>query len=196
MSSSWTSDGGSTIEARVDAPAAPRASARAEAAAAEKRGLSIADPLTLLAIGLVVVLVSLPRLRRFAVRENETDAIHALKMLAADAEASPDALAAGGLGALLAASSSHQERFTDVELLEDGRLRRHGYLFDVVRDEAGRACLRAWPWEHGRTGVGAFVAGGGAVLGFENADGRYSGPASPPVPPRGDAAARSWLVMR
>jgi len=166
-------------------PAAPSATI-----AEEKRGLSLVDAATLLLIGVVVVLVSLPRLRRFAIRENETDAVSMLRVLAADALASGEAIAAGELSGLLAASSEHRVRLEDVEVLEDGRLRRHGYVFEAVRGTDGRPVLLAWPWEHGRTGLGAFaVEPGGPVLGLTNEDGRISGPENPPpLPPRGPRA--------
>ena len=161
-------------------------------AADGKRGLSTADHVTLFAIGLVVLLVSLPRLRRFAIRENETDAIHALRILSSDALEHGEVLSAGGLGALLAASPAHQNRLADVELLDDGRLRRHGYLFDAVESAPGRWTLRAWPWEHGRTGLGAFRARDGALAGFANRGGRYSGPASPPP---AEPPSEGWIAL-
>jgi len=194
MSSSLTSDGTLPVGTRV----AERGGARARSGSAGDRGLSFADNLTLLAIGLVVVLVSLPRLRGFAVRENEQDAIDALALLAADARVESEVLLAGGLGALLASSTRHQSRLDDVELIDGGRLRRHGYLFDAVESAPGAWVLRAWPWEHGRTGLGAFVASDAAVLGHPNAGGRFSGPASPPSGPRADAEAApaGWRVVR
>lgn len=152
-----------------------------------KRGISFVGAATLALIAIVVVLVSLPRLRRFALRENEVDAIAMLRILAADALAHREALGAGGLSALLAASTDHRVRLEDVEVLGDGRLRRHGYVFEAVRGVDGRRVLLAWPWEHGRTGLGAFaVEPGGPVLGLPNEDGRISGPHNPPLaPPRG-----------
>lgn len=165
--------------------------ARSRTRVEEKRGLSFVDAATLALIAIVVVLVSLPRLRRFALRENETDAIAMLRILAVDALADREALVAGGLSALLAASTHHRVRLTDVEVLEDGRLRRHGYVFETVRDVEGRPILLAWPWEHGTTGVAAFaVEPGGPVFGLPNADGRFSGLFSPP---RGSAAP--WRVI-
>ena len=170
---------------------AERPAAKVEA----KRGLSVVDAATLALIGVVVVLVSLPRLRRFAIRENETDAIRMLRVLAADALANADAIAAGQVSGLLAASTEHRVRLEDVEVLDDGRLRRHGYVFDAVRAADGRRVLLAWPWEHGRTGLGAFaVEPGGAVLGMPNEDGRISGPENPPpLPPRG--ARPPWRAI-
>lgn len=161
-----------------------------------RRALSFVDHLTLLLIGLVVVLVSLPRLRRFALHENEIDAIRTLRVLGIDAVDHPDALTTGDLGALLAASATHQVRLEDVELLAGGRLRRHGYLFDALRVPSGSWVLRAWPWQHGRTGLGAFALGPGVdLLGTQNTAGRYSGPERPPPAPA-QAGAEPWLALR
>ncbi|MFO1009913.1 MAG: hypothetical protein U1F29_07615 [Planctomycetota bacterium] len=160
-----------------------------------RRTLGLVDYLTLAAIGLVVVLVSLPRLRAFALRENEQDAMQMLRLLANDAVKHPDVLRAGGLGALLAANDAHRVRLEDLELVEQGRLRRHGYLFDAREAAPGRWVLRAWPWDHGHTGLGAFeIVPGGALHGFANPDGAISGPANPPAP-LADPAAAGWTRM-
>jgi hypothetical protein len=154
------------------------------AAVSERHGLSFVDGATLALIALVVVLVSLPRLRRFALRENETDAIRMLRVLSDDALGNGEALASGNLAALLASSADHHVRLEDVEVLDGGRLRRHGYVFAGLEPVAGRFVLIAWPWEHGRTGLGAFaIEPGGEPLGLPNSDGRFSGPGSPPPPP-------------
>jgi hypothetical protein len=183
----------------VSGAARPGGSAAVGEKADARRSLSIADHLTLFVIGLVVVLVSLPRLRRFAVRENENDAIQALRLLSADAADHPEVLDAGGLAALLAASARHQSRLEDVELLDGGRLRRHGYLFDAV-ESSGGWMLRAWPWEHGRTGLGVFVATAEGLVGSPNSEGRWSGPLAPPpaaLPPFAapSAAAAGWVAI-
>src|SRR5258708_37150946 len=82
-----------------------QAGPEAKSAPVVRSGLSFGDGAVLGLVALVVVLVSLPRLRRFALRENETDAIRALRILALDGVAHADVLAGGNLGALLAASS-------------------------------------------------------------------------------------------
>lgn len=151
------------------------------AAQAQSRGLSLSDHLTLFLIGLVVLLVSLPRLRRFALRENETDAAHMVRVLWTEAEAQGVRLHPGVLGALFGPGTGLQNRSEDVELLDDGRLRRHGYLFDVIETPRGETFIGAWPWEHGRTGLGAYSIGDrGDLLGHRNQDGIFSGPARPP----------------
>jgi hypothetical protein len=166
----------------------------AAAAASEVRagGLAWTDRWMLIAIGLVVVLVTLPRLRRFALRDNELDAMRMLRALAAQ-PAMP--LARGEqrtLAALLARDTGLQKRLDDLEFLSDGRVRRHGYLFDLCVTDAGQARLRAWPWRHAQTGLGAFVwTPETGLLGHGNADGRFSGPERAPEP--GTRAALDWL---
>lgn len=192
----------SSAVATAPAPAARRTYA-------EQRSLTLTDYLTLFSIGLVVVLVSLPRLRAFALRENELDAIRMLRLLARDAAAVADFASvarAGGLGALLATCTDHRVRLEDLELVGDGRLRRHGYLFDaqpVLATGAEGAIverwvLRAWPWEHGRTGLGAFeVLPGGEVHGHANESGAFSGPLAPPpcASMDGGDAAGGWVRL-
>ncbi len=169
--------------------------AAAKADAAVRRGFRFIDGAVLGLIALVVVLVSLPRLRRFALRENESDAIRALRVLADDALADQDALRTCDLGALLAASSSHRVRLEDVEVLEGGRLRRHGYLFGAVEQAPGRRVLLAWPWNHGSTGLAAFAIEPGAdPLGLANEDGRFSGPERPP-PPDVSSGDAGWIPL-
>jgi hypothetical protein len=181
------------------AAAVPRAAAR---------GLSWIDRLTLGAIGLVVVVVTLPVLRGFGLRENEHDAMRMLRVLAAEplspANASPAhvavarASALGGgqatLSYLAAQDRGIRRRLEDLETLPDGRLRRHGYLFDVVAVGPGEPMLRAWPWEHGQTGRGAFVwTPRHGILGFRNTDGRYSGPDA--APSAADVRSGGWVRM-
>jgi len=162
----------------------------------ERRGLRALDYLTLTAIGVVVVLVSLPRLRAFALRENEQDAMRTLRILSNDAVQHAPRLGAGGLGALLATNDTHRVRLDDLEVLGDGRLRRHGYLFDAAETAPGRWQLRAWPWEHEHSGRGAFQqAPGGQLYRWANADGAFSGPARPP-PALADPAGAGWSAVR
>ena len=168
---------------------------RAESAAPSRTASArLLDYATISAILLVVALVSVPQLRGFALRENELDAIQSLRVLAGDAAARPEVIAAGGLGSLLATSERHASRLSDLEVLDDGRLRRHGYLLDAVESEPGRWVLRAWPWEHGRTGLGAFVATAESVRGSANDQGRWSGPSHPP--PARTSGGAGWLALR
>lgn len=177
----------------TSAHAAPVASAQSAA-----RGLSWVDKLTLAAIGVVVVVVTLPVLRGFGVRENERDALRMLRVLAAEPAPGSAAGAAararpGSLAALAHSDPVLHRRLEDLEALPDGRLRRHGYLFDVS-ELAGEPMLRAWPWEHAQTGRGAFVwTPRRGLLGHPNGDGRYSGAYA--APEAGDVLAGGWVVM-
>jgi hypothetical protein len=168
--------------------------------AAKPRRRSLVDLAVLFLIGVVVVLVSLPRLRRFALRENEIDAIRAVRTLAEEALANAETGAPGNLAALFAATTGRRARLEDVEALPDGRLRRHGYVFDWIEGEEGGSAIVAWPWEHGRTGLAVFASEpGGPLLGLSNADGRYSGPQHPPpAPPHASAGDEpiAWIALR
>lgn len=186
------------------APAAPTAASRAapdaSPSAASARSIPWVDRLTLGAIAVVVVVVTLPVLRGFGVRENERDALRMLRVLAAEPAAGPAALAALAtdgqptLADLAAADRVLHRRLEDLEMLPDGRLRRHGYLFDVSALGTGEPMLRAWPWEHAQTGRGAFVwTPRRGILGYGNADGRFSGPESPPE--ADDVVGAGWVAM-
>lgn len=182
-----------TIEAVAGAGAhsAPRGRTRA------RGGLSTVDYLTLFLIGLVVVLVSLPRLRRFALRENELDAMALLVSLGDDMPEFGEGLEAGGLAGLLAANARHEHRFDDLELLQGGQLRRHGYLFDAEQTAPGRWVLRGWPWDYGRTGLGSFVfAPGEGLLGHSNPEGRFDGPTRPPQLDEVQSGHAGWRALR
>ncbi len=159
------------------------------------------DVAVLALIGVVVVLVSLPKLRHFALQENESDAIHALRTLGDDALEHEELFASGRLAALVDAVPGRRRHLEDLETLSDGKLRRHGYVFDWIEGEDGGTAIVAWPWEHGRTGVAVFaVVPGGPVLGLANADGRYGGARRPPPPsqePRSSPdEAVAWTALR
>jgi hypothetical protein len=139
-----------------------------------------------------------PRLRGFALRENELDAIQTARLFAEVLPRPVPDAAAPAIEALVAENGLARQ-LADAEFLAGGRLmRRHGYLFEVTRVSVGSAeapptelCVRAWPWEPGRTGVAAFVGRpSGVVLGHPNA-GRWS--ARPGPPERVDAA---WQPLR
>lgn len=176
---------------------APQVAEKPRQKTAAAIGLGVADYLTLLLIGLVVMLVSLPRLRHFALRENELDALAMLSALGSDMQEWGEALPDGGIGALLAANPRHEDRFEDIEVLPDMRLRRHGYLFDAVEAQPGQWVLRAWPWEHGRTGLGAFVyTPASGLLGHANPDGQFEGEILPPAVMPALSAGRGWVGMQ
>jgi hypothetical protein len=157
-----------------------RAARRAEAG--RMRAL---DVLTLCAVALVVLLVSLPRLQDLAVRENEGDArwlTARLGELGGTLEGAPR-----DIRGLLETQPTLTRLLDDAEYLEGGRLlRRHGYLFEVVAaDGAGAHCglsaVRAWPWRYERTGRQAYLWRCGEPLrAHDNALGRWSGLQRPP----------------
>lgn len=143
------------------------------------------DVLTLCAVALVVLLVSLPRLADLAVRENEGDARWLTERLGercATVEVAPR-----DVRALLEGQPTLTRLLDDAEYLEGGRLlRRHGYLFELVAadgpsGDCGVAAVRAWPWRFERTGRQAYLWRCGEPLRtHDNAHGRWSGPERPP----------------
>jgi hypothetical protein len=166
-----------------DAAAVPSTPASTASEKAAARRLPLADYLTILAIVGVVVVVTIPRLRGFAVRENETDAIHMLRALATQPAPAGREQAGNDLALLVARDSGLRRRLEDIECLDDGSLRRHGYLFDMTMLRPGEPMLRAWPWSHGQTGNDAFVwTPQRGLLWNRNADGRFSGPGGAPAP--------------
>lgn len=153
------------------------------------RASALGRYLTLVAIAAVVVVISLPRLREFALRENESDARALLARLGAKLEihaAERPASVAALVSAADAADTDDRGGLSrwlgDAEYLAEGRLlRRHGYLFDVAEGPDRRFVVRAWPWRAGRTGTLAFVDPvGAAPLAHANQAARFSGPDSPP----------------
>jgi len=165
--------------------------------ARSRGGLSAVDYLTLFLIGLVVVLVSLPRLRRFALRENELDAIAMLADLGQDMTEFGEGLSTGGIGALLAANPRHEDRFEDIEVLPGGLLRRHGYLFDAQELRPGQWVLRGWPWGYGHTGLGSFVfSPAEGLIGNANTNGVSDGPSRPPNSDEAHRGQSGWCALR
>jgi len=175
-------------------------------------GLSPSGALSLLAILGVVVVVSLPRLRGIALQENEADArataqllAHELRLFADDARADvPE------LGELLRRSSL-APALSDVELVSGGSLlRRHGYVFEIVRMPAAlQLCnapllapsaapvadlgIRAWPWRCAATGVTTFlVSETGVAYAHPNEPPLWEGPHRPP--PLADSLA-GWAAL-
>jgi hypothetical protein len=143
-------------------------------------GLSPSAAVTLAAVGLVVVLVSLPRLRAFALEANEVDAARLTRLFA-------DALAADPLPPGVPAFATLLERpdlarqAADVEAVADpSQVRCHGYLFQITPGEPAR--VEAWPWECGRTGRAAFRQEvGGRLERHANDGGLFSGPRNGPA---------------
>lgn len=145
-----------------------------------------ADAAVLAAVAVVVLLVSLPRLREFALRENEADARTLVARLGElCAQGAPPA----SLGEVLARAPLLAARLEDAEWLGGGAvLRRHGYLFELDSSVA-QPIIRAWPWEHGRTGCRAFRWRTGALEGHPNLAGGWNG--LPPSAPD-ELSAAEW----
>lgn len=160
--------------------------------------MRLVDALTLGAVAMVVLLVSLPRLQDLAVRENEGDAAWLVARLGR--------LCAEGFGApvqaAIAGERTLRRQLDDAELLAEGRvLRRHGYLFEILSPPEGegpggvpRPLARAWPWDWGRTGRVVFVwCPERGLLGHPNPDGQWTGLEDPPpAPPQGEG----WRGVR
>jgi len=169
--------------------------------------LRAVDVLTLAAVALVVLLVSLPRLRDLALRENEGDAVWLMRRLVELCAKADGA----DLQALVEAEPRVGRLLDDAEFLERGRiLRRHGYLFEVLdgsvdRPQSGQEPLdgsattaqwavRAWPWEAGRTGRLALLwTPQSGLVGHLNEQAEWSG-TRPPSP--GAAGAEGWRRIR
>jgi len=148
---------------------------------------------SLVAIATVVLLVSLPRLRDFALRENESDAQRLVSRLglldARDAQGARGtqgpASPARSIRELVESQPALARQLDDAEFLEGGTLlRRHGYLFDLALDSTGVSsarALRGWPWAHGRTGFTAFAwLPDRGMTAHANPAGLWSGPLRPP----------------
>jgi hypothetical protein len=161
----------------------------------------VLDGLTLVAVGVVVLLVSLPRLREFALDENEGDArrlvAHLGELLAHPVRAaeSPEP-EVSNVEQLVHASRDLARQLDDAEFLEQGRLlRRHGYLFELTPrvDEGSATGVRAWPWHYRQTGLSAFAWTPDAGLQrHANDGGLWSGPEQPPGAPD---PAGGWRVI-
>lgn len=159
-------------------PTSADATAVAADAASARPARRFAHFLTLFAVGLVVVLVSLPQLRDFALRENQGDARALVRRLSRELKTS----SAANVQALLQGAPDLPRLATDTETLAGGAvLRRHGYLFDVATLPGGGRAVRAWPWSFRSTGIEVYAGvAGGTVYEHDNRDGRWSGPAAAP----------------
>lgn len=158
--------------------------------------ISLSGAFSLLAVVGVLVVVSLPRLRGLAVRENEVDAKSTARLLAGalrDMGSSP--ARKPGMREIL--RRPELLGLADAELLDGGTvMRRHGYLFEItclpptvtatcapaalLGGEPAALCgllaIRAWPWDRGATGRFAFLATQkGGTLAHLNSDTRWAG---------------------
>ena len=158
--------------------------------------LRAVDAMTLVAVATVVLLVSLPRLRDFALRQNESDARQMALRLVGLISAPVHAGELPTAGELVRGEPRLARELRDLEILDGGRrLRRHGYLFEIAPPGEGTPpTVRAWPWEHGRTGRLAFVAvPGGGLFVHPNAEGRWGGERRPPERSGADGG---WALVR
>jgi hypothetical protein len=148
-------------------------------------GLSFSGALSLVAVVSVLVVISVPRLLGLARRENEADARVTAELLAGALKAW-DPSATVSMRDLVRRPEL-ASGLADAELLQHGSLlRRHGYLFEVIRLSpssiltavplalfsgkggllGGMSAIHAWPWAHGSSGETAFLvtAGGTSLL--------------------------------
>lgn len=138
--------------------------------------MRLSDVAVLVAVGVVVLLVSLPRLREFALRENESDARTLVERLGRMIERQKSPATHADIASLLHTDVAFVKQLDDAEFLDGGTLlRRHGYLFDVATT-SGSAVVRAWPWNYRKTGTTAFAwCADSGLVGHRNGDGTWSG---------------------
>lgn len=131
-----------------------------------------------LAIGLLVPLVSMPRLEAFARNANESDALEALRVLAHSLF--EDGAASLELSEVLAREDVGH-RLGDARALDGNLWRYHGYLFQIMRPAQLPPVLLAWPRDCGVTGRPAFAAQArNRILIHSNRQAQFSGQGAPP----------------
>ncbi len=151
-------------------------------------GVSLWGVALLLAVGTLVVLVSLPRLRALTVRTGELDARSTLRLLAERLELPEPGTT---LGQALSAVPGLRRPLQDARLFSGGRiLAHHGYCFELLNDEVGPV-LVAWPQDWGQTGFAAFALRPDGLLGHPNAEGHWNGVRGLQV----DLAPEAWQPL-
>jgi hypothetical protein len=137
--------------------------------------------LVLSAVGVVLFLVSVPRVHQFALQDNERDATSSLLILSKTVQAA----AAGDSAArqLPLPDTWDQEincRLYDAHATEGSSvIQRHGYLLELAYRTDGTDFLRAWPTKHGATGRSAYLLDPErGLIEHPNLDGAWSGPSS------------------
>jgi hypothetical protein len=126
-------------------------------------GVSAPAALALVLVAATLALVSVPRFSSLALHDNERDARQVARLLAESAAASGELAA---LAELCAGDGELARTLTDAELVPLGpepALRRHGYVFWLLRGNGGPLAV-AWPWDGGRTGRSAYAAESGSPL--------------------------------
>jgi hypothetical protein len=153
---------------------------RAAAARAPRLGVSRFAVAALGLVVAIVVMVSLPRLRDLGLRENAGDAERTVRRVAL--LLAPPQAALRSLQQLVASDTILSRSLVDGGWTADGRLRCHGYLFELRAGPASPV-VYAWPWLHGRTGRECFASGNATDMLWcdPNRDGSASGPEQPPV---------------
>lgn len=144
-----------------------------------------------------MVSVSLVLLRDFASHENERDALQTVRLLGTALAAERPQPGVGAIDTLAEVTDRRPQllaRLDDHRWLPEGRLLRHGYVFEAVRT-GGSVLIRAWPWAFGRTGTASFAWDGSTLWGHPGRHG-WSGEASPPeldeLPLGARPADESW----
>jgi hypothetical protein len=154
----------------------PRTDPRPSAPAAPTEQRGVPSAYLLLALGLVVFVVSMPRFRSQVVRDNTLGARDMLLLVGEVAEERGHR----DVVALLAEEASLRHRLRDARPSATvGRMRVHGYLLDDVTLSDGTAALAAWPLDYGRTGRDAWLFVDGQHLYRHPNGGRWTGEARP-----------------
>lgn len=135
-------------------------------------GAPWANACILAAVAAIVIAVSIPEMRAFVRRTNETDARSTLCKLGTvvlEGERFPS------LAAALEGDGELRRWMQDARVLADGSLCFHGYYYALSRADGVERVL-AWPREAGRTGTVAFaLSNDDGLLGHPNRDDRWSG---------------------
>ena len=110
------------------------------------------------AVGVVVFLVSVPRVHQFALQDNERDAISSILTLSSSVIAAETSAGAESLPLPATWDQEMNCRLFDAHTFSNTSLiQRHGYLLELAHRLDGSAFIRAWPSEHGATGCKAFL---------------------------------------
>ena len=147
--------------------------------------------LTLSAVGIVLFLVSVPRVHQFALQDNERDATSSLLILSKTVQAAEGDPSARQLSLPGTWDQEINCRLYDAHAAEGSSIiQRHGYLLELAHRTDGTDFLRAWPTKHGATGRSAYLLDPERGLReHPNTDGAWSGATSQ----RPDGTEPGWL---